>query len=148
MVGSTSSESCLAAYLFTGDETGRLRLPRSKADITRLNCPLDEYPTPAYPMAPPRSPQEMHPMKLNLTAATLAVLVSTLGVGQALAESPAEKSVRQDVRDTRKDLKHDAKEVDKGADHAAHEADRTDDHLDKERHHEDKKLDKEYKKAL
>jgi len=76
-------------------------------------------------------------MKLPLTAAVLAVLISTLGAGVVLAESPTEKSLRQDGRDVRKDLKHDDKE-----------ADRTGKHLDKERHREDKKLDKEYKKAL
>ncbi|KUM34312.1 hypothetical protein [Pseudomonas sp. EpS/L25] len=76
-------------------------------------------------------------MKSPLTAAVITVLLSTLVAGPALAESPTEKSLRQDGRDVRKDLNHDGKE-----------ADRTDNHLDKERHREDKKLDKEYKKAL
>jgi hypothetical protein len=97
---------------------------------------------------PAVSTQERFSMKSRLTAATMTVLLSVLGTGVALAESPAEKSVRQDGRDVSKDARHDRKEVDKGAAHAADEADRTDTHLDKERHREDKKADKEYKKTL
>lgn len=87
-----------------------------------------------------------------MNAKILAILctcsVGSLSVGQALAESPLEKSLRQDTRDIRDGFSHDGKEIDKGAAHAAKEADRTDDHLDKERHREDKKLDKEIKKML
>jgi len=97
---------------------------------------------------PSLSIQEHFSMKSRLTAAILTVLLSVLGTGVALAESPVEKSIRQDGRDVSKDARHDRKEVDKGAAHAADEADRTDTHLDKERHREDKKVDKEYKKTL
>jgi len=97
---------------------------------------------------PSLSIQERFSMKSRLTAAAMTVLLSVLATGVALAESPVEKSIRQDGRDVSKDARHDRKEVDKGAAHAADEADRTDTHLDEERHREDKKVDKEYKKTL
>lgn len=119
-------------------------MPLSKRRLCRFTENEAARPAAALPLAF----QESFSMKPRLTAAVMTVLLTTLGSGIALAESPLEKSVRQDGRDVRKDATHDAKEVDKGAAHAADEADRTDNHLDKERHREDKKLDKEYKKTL
>ena len=63
-------------------------------------------------------------MQKALITLAAALFVSATVIPAAMAESPAEKSVREEARDMEKDAKHDAHEVDKGEHHSAEEIDK------------------------